>query len=158
MTSQQSSQPANVTTAADEISRFARYVEFRTRGLRETVATYLGTNTTTIAVPFHEEEEDAKDLFVDVGLPDEGWVGVTDEAIEVPEVCYHHSSFIHTKLRTSSLTVPIKDASQQMYHPPPTPPPGPIQQTARPPTERPYKLSASQEPTSNSPSASSQKT
>lgn len=86
MNSQEPNQTANpTTTAADEISRFARYVEFKTRDLRHTVASYLGTNSTDQAAEQRIQDPD-DDLFVDVGIPEEGWIAVTDEAVDVPEV------------------------------------------------------------------------
>jgi hypothetical protein len=86
MTSRKPTQPetANATTAADEINRFVRYLGFRTRDLRETFATFLGTNHASSTVALREEDDE--DLFVDVGPTEEGWVDVADEAIEVPEV------------------------------------------------------------------------
>lgn len=86
MSSQQSTnQASNPTTAADEISRFAHYVEFRTRDLRQTIATYLGTDSVSHTAARRNQDDD-EDLFVDAGTPEEDWVEVTDEAIEVPEV------------------------------------------------------------------------
>lgn len=86
MSSQQSTnQAVNTTTAADEINRFAHYVEFRTRDLRQTIATYLGTNPADHTAGRRNQDDD-EDLFVDAGTPEDDWVEVTDEAIEVPEV------------------------------------------------------------------------
>lgn len=86
MNSQQSSKAAKTTTtAADEISRFARYVEYKTRDLRHTVATYLGTNSTDNAGDQRDHDHD-EDVFVNVGVPEEEWVAVTDEAVDLPEV------------------------------------------------------------------------
>lgn len=85
MSSQQSNQASNSTTAADEISRFAHYVEFKTRDLRSTVATYLGTNSGSHTAERRDQDDD-DDLFADAGTSDEDWVTVTDDAIEVPEV------------------------------------------------------------------------
>jgi hypothetical protein len=65
---------ANATTAADEINRFVRYVDFRTRDLRETFATLLGTNSPSNTVTLREEDDE--DLFLDVGPTEEGWVDV----------------------------------------------------------------------------------
>jgi hypothetical protein len=88
MTSRKFTQPetANATTAADEINRFVRYVDFRTRDLRETFETYLGINPPSNTAPLREEDDE--DLFLDVGPSEEGegWIDVADEAIEVPEV------------------------------------------------------------------------
>jgi hypothetical protein len=95
MPSQNSTQAANVTTAADEISRFARYVEFRTRDLRASVANYIARTDTTIpARTFREREEMyEEDIFVDIEAPDEeGWVGVTDEVKELHAVSFHFLS------------------------------------------------------------------
>jgi hypothetical protein len=90
MTSRNSAKPetANATTAADEINRFVRYVDFRTRDLKETFETYLGINPPNNTVPLREEDDEDEDLFLDVGPFEdvEGWVDVADEAIEVPEV------------------------------------------------------------------------
>jgi hypothetical protein len=126
MTSRKPTQPetANATTAADEINRFVRYLGFRTRDLRETFATFLGTNHASSTVALREEDDE--DLFVDVGPTEEGWVDVADEAIEVPEVRPSSTTWAPT----TSLTVDSRDASQQRYRPAPPPPPGPIQQTS----------------------------
>lgn len=87
MSSQQQSTPAT-TTATEELSRFVRYVEFRTRNLREAAASYLGTSTSTNQpTPRNDEGEDEDEpLFVDVEEPNGGWVGLTEEATDVPEV------------------------------------------------------------------------
>ena len=88
MPSQKSTQAANVTTAADELGRFARYVEFKTRDFRETVTTYLGTNKPSTAA---RREEDDEDGFFDdaVRVPSDEWVEVTEYAIDyAPEVCF----------------------------------------------------------------------
>ncbi|GAB7323590.1 hypothetical protein MBLNU13_g07084t1 [Cladosporium sp. NU13] len=111
MNSQKSAQAANVTTAADEIKRFGRYLEFNTRDLRESVATFLvGPNRPSPANTFRRDAEEGLDegLFDDdVDIPGGDWVEVTDYATEAKE-----------------------DTSQQIYHRAPTPPPGPIEQTA----------------------------
>lgn len=53
--------------------------------MRHSVATFAGMKSTP-AHPCEEEDDDDEGLFVDVGNPSEGWVGVTDEAVDVPEV------------------------------------------------------------------------
>jgi hypothetical protein len=93
MTSQESTQAANVTTAADELNRFARYLEFRTRDLRELIATFLvGPPKPSRPTTFKErrqQEEDADLWDDDVNIPGDGdgWVEVTDDTLSVPEVC-----------------------------------------------------------------------
>lgn len=91
MSSQKSTQAANVTTATDELKRFARYLEFNTRDLREFAATFLlGPNTPSPANAFRREAEDGLDegLFEDdVDIPGGDWVEVTDHATETKEVC-----------------------------------------------------------------------
>lgn len=131
MSSQQTTQPeaANTTTAVDEINRFARFVEFRTRGLRETVSNLIGTNFEDDTV-VHREEEDDEGFFVDVGSSEEDWVGVTDYATEVPEVRSHTFARHTSQAQTTSLTTQPQDASQQKYRLAPPPPPGPIQQSS----------------------------
>ncbi|KAM0721248.1 hypothetical protein Q7P37_003536 [Cladosporium fusiforme] len=139
MSSRQQSVPAR-TSATEELSRFARYVEFRTRNLRQAAASFLVTNEPTSSN--NEEDEDINEpLFVDVGEPNDGWVGLTEEASDVPEVCilliipapHPYNSGSHTTLanyqQTNAMLTELKDTSQQIYHEPAPPPPGPIQQT-----------------------------
>jgi len=86
---------ATITTS-EELTRFAHYVQFRTRELRDSVQTFLGVNddNSTVLEPVaHETEEDEEEdeqLFVDVGTFDdefEDWVGVSEDAIAgCPEV------------------------------------------------------------------------
>jgi hypothetical protein len=84
-------EPTNTTiSTSEELSRFARYVKFRTRDLRNSVQALLGT-TPEPAPIFRETEEDEEEegLFVDVGGFDDqlaDWVGVTDDAVDCPEV------------------------------------------------------------------------
>lgn len=131
MSSQQTTPPeaANTTTAADEINRFARYFKFRTRGLRETVSNFIGTNFEDDTI-VHREEEDDEGFFVDVGAPEEDWVGVTDYATEVPDVRTHILARHTPQAQTALLTIQLQDASQQRYRLAPPPPPGPIQQSS----------------------------
>jgi hypothetical protein len=90
MTLQESTQAANVTTAADELNRFARYLEFRTRYLRKSVATFLvGPPKPSRPATFHErrQQEENNGLWDDdVNVPGDDWVEVTDDAMNVPEV------------------------------------------------------------------------
>lgn len=86
---------ATITTS-EELTRFAHYVQFRTRELRDSVQTFLGANddySTVLEPVVHETEEDEEEdeqLFVDVGTFDdefEDWVGVSEDAIAgCPEV------------------------------------------------------------------------
>jgi hypothetical protein len=87
MPSQNSTQAANTTTAAEEISRFARYIEFRTRDLGASVANYLAPTPDPEQTLRERERQYEEDIFVDVkDVPDEeGWVGVTSVANEMPE-------------------------------------------------------------------------
>lgn len=95
MTSQKSTQAANVTTAADELNRFARFLEYRTRDLRETVATFLvGNNNNTATTTRSRSEENDDGLFDDdVDVPGRDWVEVIDDAENADEVCF--STFKH---------------------------------------------------------------
>lgn len=89
MASQSQSAPAvaSNTTATEELSRFASYVEFRTRDLRHSVAQYLGTKKSP-ANELRGEDDDGDDdsLFMEVGGSGEGWVSVADNAVDGPEV------------------------------------------------------------------------
>lgn len=91
MSSQKSAQSANVTTATDELKRFARYLEFNTRDLRESAATFLlGPSTPSPANTFRREAEEGLDEGLsedDVDIPGGDWVEVTDHATETTEVC-----------------------------------------------------------------------
>jgi hypothetical protein len=91
MTSQESIQADKVTTAADELNRFARYLEFRTRDLRESVATFLvGPPKPARPTTFNQkrkQEEDSDLWDDDVNIPGgDDWVEVTDDTLSVPEV------------------------------------------------------------------------
>ena len=95
---------ATITTS-EELTRFAHYVQFRTRELRDSVQTFLGVNddNSTVLEPVaHETEEDEEEdeqLFVDVGRFNdefEDWVGVSEEAVAwCPEVREASYSFSH---------------------------------------------------------------
>ena len=82
--------PTATITTSEELTRFAHYVEYRTRNLRNSVQAYLGTNPPQIEPAFNEyDEEDDEDLFVDVGRFDDefaDWVAVTNDATELPQV------------------------------------------------------------------------
>ena len=133
MTSQKSTQAANVTTAADELNRFARYLEINTRDLRASVANFLvGPSTPSPANASRREAEEGLDegLFDDdVDIPGGDWVEVTDYATEAKEVCFLRLSnlnfyeYLHLQYWTT------QDDSKQIYYRAPTPPPGPIEQT-----------------------------
>lgn len=89
MSSQQPSAPTT-SSATEELSRFGRYVESRTRNIRQAAADYLRTTTTnTESTPSNDEDNTTEPLFVDVEDPNDGWVGLTEEAADVPEVCIH---------------------------------------------------------------------
>ena len=94
MTSQKSTQAANVTTAADELNRFALYLESNTRDLRESVANFLvGPTTPSLANASRREAEEGFDegLFEDdVDIPGGDWVEVADYSTEAKEVRFSH--------------------------------------------------------------------
>lgn len=101
MSSQQPSAPAT-TSATEELSRFGRYVESRTRNIRQAAAAYLGTSATdTESTPSTDEDNTTQPLFVDVEDPNDGWVGLTEEAADVPEVCIHPLAPIEVSLSAS---------------------------------------------------------
>jgi hypothetical protein len=83
--------PTATITTTEELTRFAHYVEFRTRNLRTSVQAYLGANAAQIEPVSNEfEEEDDEELFVDVGRFDDefaDWVAVTNDATDLPQVC-----------------------------------------------------------------------
>jgi hypothetical protein len=97
---------ATITTS-EELTRFAHYVQFRTRELRDLVQTFLGANNNnpnpTEPERMLEEtevtEEEDEQLFVNVGRFDdefEDWVGVSEEAVAgCPEVREASYSFSH---------------------------------------------------------------
>ena len=81
--------PTTITTT-EELNRFASYVEFRTRDLQNSVQAFVRANQTTEPDRiFHETEEEDEGLVVEVGRFNDqfaDWVGVTDDAVDCPEV------------------------------------------------------------------------
>lgn len=101
MTSQKSTQAANVTTATDELKRFTRYLEYNTKGVRESVASFLvGPKTSSPANALRHEAEEGSDegLFDDnVDIPGGDWVEITDHALEAKEVCFPRLQHLHSQ-------------------------------------------------------------
>jgi hypothetical protein len=82
--------PTATITTKEELTRFAHYLEFHTRNLRSPFHAYLGANQTQIEPASNEDGEDEdEDLFVDLERFDDeftGWVAVTNDATDLPEV------------------------------------------------------------------------
>lgn len=115
-------EPVTTITTTEELTRFARYVEFRTRDFRNSVQTFLGANPTTEPEQdiFHETEEEDEGLFVEVGRFDDefsDWVGVTDDAVDCPEVRFL-LSFLHiNRLLERNSPMIAKTKNIPDYHP-----------------------------------------
>lgn len=163
MTSQKSTQAAKVITAADELKRFARSLEYRTRDLRESVAAFLVGNNNAATTTRDRSDEDDDGLFDDdVDTPGEDWVEVIDNAKNVDEVCLPTSTkkaIIQVSNTLAYISKPTNrtPASKSTTARPPHPQ-APSSKPASPPNAPPCKPSASQEPTSNTACASSPKT
>lgn len=97
--SQQQPQPPTQppTTARDELTRLAAYLEFRTRDLRASLSTSLGfapdppnppnpaASASSPPAPSEDPDPD-EDLFAPIGHPSEAWTEVSAYALDVPEV------------------------------------------------------------------------
>lgn len=152
---EQQSAPAS-TSATEELSRFAHYVEFRTRSLRQAAANYLVTTPATNeqTAGDHGEDNDTEPLFVDVEGSNDGWVGLTEEAVDVPEVrsyslstSLHHLSCLATTLHKPHISQPHTNTAKCIKGHQPTN----LPRTPTTPT-RPHPTNHHRDPTRSAPS------